>query len=148
MPSTSVCFNGATDFHRWKCVCSRPSGRNPTGFNGATDFHRWKSFRCLRFRFRLTTLQWGHRFSSVEISMRRSMQADYTRLQWGHRFSSVEMSPAASRCSMLCVLQWGHRFSSVEIPKSLPQKPTTPHSFNGATDFHRWKSQGGVCPDL
>ncbi len=35
-------------------------------------------------------------------------------------------------------LQWGHRFSSVERP--VPRNPSLwIVSFNGATDFHRWK---------
>ncbi len=40
-----LCFNGATDLHRWKRNFRRscPSGR-ATCFNGATDLHRWKLF--------------------------------------------------------------------------------------------------------
>jgi len=35
-------------------------------------------------------------------------------------------------------LQWGHRFSSVESLNRSQTRPRT-GSFNGATDFHRWK---------
>ena len=41
-------------------------------------------------RFR-SSLQWGHRFSSVEIIRRRVHITADAMLQWGHRFSSVEM---------------------------------------------------------
>ena len=120
-------FNGATDFHRWKCygvVTTRPyygpasmgppifiggnsidamasrawirasmgppifiGGNNActavwnglsAGFNGATDFHRWK------------------------LSSARLKQAGTHKLQWGHRFSSVEMvRHAKQRCEPL-----------------------------------------------
>jgi len=39
----------------------------------------------------------------------------YTALQWGHRFSSVEMQALCVRCHAAKTLQWGHRFSSVEM---------------------------------
>jgi len=109
-------------------------------------------------------LQWGHRFSSVEMrDMRTEIIGDDV-LQWGHRFSSVEMGiyqpfqrfhPQASMgppifiggngrrlsitAEMIEELQWGHRFSSVEMYSSLRRQCPAPARFNGATDFHRWK---------
>ncbi len=63
------------------------------------------------------TLQWGHRFSSVEMRWWRV---------WVWCGASASMGPPIfiggnSDCSRVtiprgCVLQWGHRFSSVEIP--------------------------------
>jgi len=38
-------------------------------FNGATDFHRWKYERGQREPSDDMWLQWGHRFSSVEIAV-------------------------------------------------------------------------------
>ncbi len=35
-------------------------------------------------------LQWGHRFTSVETSIRLKGVDKITKLQWGHRFTSVE----------------------------------------------------------
>ena len=116
------------------------SRTSPTSFNGATDFHRWKSVSCSSTLSTSCALQWGHRFSSVEIGpaplyMKKYFgfngATDFHRwkclavlhqenvamvLQWGHRFSSVEI--AAQFCDALgvvVVLQWGHRFSSVEM---------------------------------
>ncbi len=61
------CFNGATDFHRWKWGL-RGTGRvSSASFNGATDFHRWKLLVLRVLLDNLPVLQWGHRFSSVEI---------------------------------------------------------------------------------
>ena len=207
------CFNGATDFHRWKCAGVLVDGVAQTsGFNGATDFHRWKYGTCaspsrtrtasmgppifiggnilhfVAFPTSHNPLQWGHRFSSVEICVGDELYISDAMLQWGHRFSSVEISAGRwTRRASLCfngatdfhrwkycqarltfydpsVLQWGHRFSSVEIchrgrglpcagqasmgpPIFIGGNPTTCavwslglSSFNGATDFHRWKS--------
>ena len=67
-PGLSSSFNGATDFHRWKCGRFDHIGAAHGGFNGATDFHRWK-FRVIMPDGCVSgVLQWGHRFSSVEIT--------------------------------------------------------------------------------
>jgi len=42
------------------------------------------------------SLQWGHRFSSVEINAAETLSAVTLELQWGHRFSSVEMATGVS----------------------------------------------------
>ena len=91
-------------------------------FNGATDFHRWKSAPTMEERAMSNQLQWGHRFSSVEISHDDAHDAKPLRLQWGHRFSSVEMASPVSVMPYLVGLQWGHRFSSVEMPRSSSQR--------------------------
>jgi len=91
-------------------------GRRPLQdrFNGATDLHRWKQNHRYRDRTGAVTLQWGHRFTSVETakalnqlveSSKASMgppiyiggndllfftKGKPTKLQWGHRFTSVE----------------------------------------------------------
>ena len=65
-------FNGATDFHRWKSSSMRRTRReNPPCFNGATDFHRWKCNYVRRCSHISPKLQWGHRFSSVEMAAAR-----------------------------------------------------------------------------
>ena len=75
-------------------------------FNGATDFHRWKSIGTTTWCTRGRALQWGHRFSSVEIARPQLRPVHYHQLQWGHRFSSVEMllyrrlEDGSSRASM------------------------------------------------
>jgi len=109
-------------------------------FNGATDFHRWKETGCfVRARDKLS-LQWGHRFSSVErIEVGKTLLDDdpssmgppifiggkntltirslrAMTLQWGHRFSSVERTRCLPDAPVPQYLQWGHRFSSVESP--------------------------------
>jgi len=60
-------FNGATDFHRWKSPDRSSAPFTTTSFNGATDFHRWKCSSTAASKTALVALQWGHRFSSVEI---------------------------------------------------------------------------------
>ena len=183
------CFNGATDFHRWKyhirlkfwfhkewlqwghrfssVEMAAPHGqigivrrasmgppifiggndstvsdanRGGACFNGATDFHRWKLARRTISSNASMTLQWGHRFSSVEIIETVNDINCFLTLQWGHRFSSVEMLYPAARMSVCSLLQWGHRFSSVEICLTMCRIRRRSHGFNGATDFHRWKS--------
>ncbi len=95
------------------------AGGNPGGerrFNGATDFHPWKSIRRKVSTLRKYKLQWGHGFSSVEIAAGGGERLSRSnRLQWGHGFSSVEISA-------------GERGFQTGL------------SFNGATDFHPWKS--------
>ncbi len=63
----------------------------PRGFNGATDFHRWKCTSGAKLMIAPNVLQWGHRFSSVEMGSKLSRPPWRKRLQWGHRFSSVEI---------------------------------------------------------
>jgi len=62
-------FNGATDFHRWKWRRRAPGHHPNHRFNGATDFHRWKSPGDLDASVHTPGLQWGHRFSSVEMAV-------------------------------------------------------------------------------
>jgi len=89
--STSKCFNGATDLHRWK-----PS----------------QGWLCRNFTI---PLQWGHRFTSVETSEHVIVLVEQFALQWGHRFTSVETLVARPSCCFTFLkLQWGHRFTSVE----------------------------------
>ena len=72
--------------------CSPPcSPPQLSRFNGATDFHRWKCANPQRIAARGVKLQWGHRFSSVEIPCVRLARSSHSALQWGHRFSSVEI---------------------------------------------------------
>jgi len=40
-----LCFNGATDLHRWKPSTGVGIVGFSAGFNGATDLHRWKLAR-------------------------------------------------------------------------------------------------------
>ncbi len=123
---------------------NRPSGREKRSslwcFNGATDFHRWKYLGDFRRQFMRKWLQWGHRFSSVEMGKvevahaslgeasmgppifiggntisRKSRSLLSVPLQWGHRFSSVEITLTLGSGANVISLQWGHRFSSVEI---------------------------------
>ena len=67
--------------------------RHQSSFNGATTFQPWKCRRVHDARMPdVTTLQWGHDFSAVEMSIDAS-ESDVTDqlLQWGHDFSAVEM---------------------------------------------------------
>ena len=66
-------------------------------------------------RWRRQMLQWGHRFSSVEMTAMKLQMIGDDALQWGHRFSSVEIWNAEWADARAQQLQWGHRFSSVEI---------------------------------
>ncbi len=86
----------------------------------------------------VTTLQWGHAFSSVERGLSMFLQAQVPELQWGHAFSSVESLCSCALCSSPGVLQWGHAFSSVE--SSMPPPRLSGHvRFNGATLFQAWR---------
>ena len=113
-------------------------------FNGATDLHRWKlelNADILNFA---SELQWGHRFTSVETEYYPSgLKERQVWLQWGHRFTSVETLTMAHEESPEKRLQWGHRFTSVETVNWGTTK-FFPISFNGATDLHRWKRPVGV----
>ena len=111
-----ISFNGATDFHRWKYPFVCVKGTDPSGFNGATDFHRWKCLSRHSSMSRIFSLQWGHRFSSVEMLSRYTKRNRCRRRFNGatdfHRWKSTR---AARRTSGHQRLQWGHRFSSVEM---------------------------------
>src|SRR5690606_19153797 len=64
----------------------------------------------------VSELQWGHRFSAVEVPIVQNRCRSKAVLQWGHRFSAVEVwrnTSATPRPSF--GLQWGHRFSAVEV---------------------------------
>ncbi len=161
----SLCFNGATDFHRWKSHARQPPpcryrgasmgppifiggnvlepahalrrlrqasmgppifiGGNETaqplfretgtGFNGATDFHRWKSDLVVLYDDSATALQWGHRFSSVEIA----------------RTLTYAQTPHDSFNGATDFHRWKSPVPNSKTPLHL--------RFNGATDFHRWK---------
>ena len=126
-------FIGGNQYRSRRCGALTAASMGPPifiGGNAAESAGRW----------RRQMLQWGHRFSSVEMTCawwtlrtryRFNGATDFhrwksdgagreghchTRLQWGHRFSSVEMEASRPRSSPQSPLQWGHRFSSVEIP--------------------------------
>jgi len=85
-------------------------------FNGATPFQTWKCFWSSPPQRRPYTLQWGHAFSDVEITVYRiAAAAKRIMLQWGHAFSDVEMSSTKWTSTSRSSLQWGHAFSDVEI---------------------------------
>ena len=46
----------------WRVVCA--------GFNGATAFRRWKGPPTISCQYRSGPLQWGHRLSAMESSVR------------------------------------------------------------------------------
>ena len=64
--SEVLSFNGATDLHRWKLPLSSSFIIGISSFNGATDLHRWKRTMQESLSASTYTLQWGHRFTSVE----------------------------------------------------------------------------------
>ena len=135
-------FNGATDFHRWKLRACRLPSPVKSGFNGATDFHRWKFQGLIKEGAKPDPLQWGHRFSSVEMLPARSSSSRWAHASMGPPiFIGGNQREAQWRCRVVNSLQWGHRFSSVEIRSREAMTVTTPIRFNGATDFHRWKCQ-------
>jgi len=103
-----IFIGGNATWHNAKLIAS-------ICFNGATDFHRWKSS--------------SSSCAPITIAV----------LQWGHRFSSVEMHAGGGSGDVPTPLQWGHRFSSVEIVHECNHANVGPLGFNGATDFHRWK---------
>ena len=120
-PNGFESFNGATDFHRWKYSRAERPSLPVAGFNGATDFHRWKLG--------------GGGGASAFIDL----------LQWGHRFSSVEMRNAKQRAMRRKRFNGAtdfHRWKSTQIAKPPPSNGR----FNGATDFHRWKLWGPNKP--
>ena len=88
----------------------------------------------------MTSLQWGHVFSDVEIFFSARMASRFFILQWGHVFSDVEMSPRPWICPWCVTLQWGHVFSDVEIGRCRGVPPRGLGLFNGATSFQTWKS--------
>jgi len=63
-------------------------------------------------------------------------------LQWGHRFSSVEIWTRVARSLREAVASMGPPiFIGGNGPSCSTIHPTI-NSFNGATDFHRWKCAG------
>ena len=84
-------------------------------------------------------LQWGHRLSAMESSVKTADRSGWLSLQWGHRLSAMESRlPPAVPC-VKGSLQWGHRLSAMErIPASMCGLPAA-GGFNGATAFRRWK---------
>ena len=87
-----IFIGGNLSSRTWATMCR-------ASFNGATDFHRWKSYHLRRVEFGTFKLQWGHRFSSVEISFAPTTRVRAAALQWGHRFSSVEIAGSVTRCA-------------------------------------------------
>jgi len=60
-------------------------------------------------------------------------------LQWGHAFSDVEISIVLDPQKVLMMLQWGHVFSDVEISFFSSSGFAIYPGFNGATSFQTWK---------
>ena len=143
-----------------------PLTPSPSCFNGATDFTRWKFFSYGLIEFPKSRLQWGHRFYSVEMERpnpeRLGLLRGFNGATDFTRWKLISQSTFRFCCTLL---QWGHRFYSVEI-EDLPLWFSTnldasmgppillggncriqmdgdgiKHSFNGATDFTRWKSR-------
>ena len=111
------------------------------------------------------SLQWGHRFSSVEIEVAAHVHAAEGQASMGPPIfiggnelvqdpcrvqHPASMGPPIFIGGNLILrvltpnyewLQWGHRFSSVEIMAGEAYRARVCTCFNGATDFHRWKSR-------
>ena len=111
-----------------------------SGFNGATDFTRWKFLSLLRLSVTLSSLQWGHRFYSVEIVLLVLRLLTFIHASMG---PPILLGGNSIGCPAVrehnTVLQWGHRFYSVEMGRWHPALSHCIRSFNGATDFTRWK---------
>jgi len=105
-------------------------------FNGATDFHRWKVAWMEANYTQEQWLQWGHRFSSVESCNLPSAPLRDQPASMGPPIFIGGKGARAEQKRIAKALQWGHRFSSVERPNTGWMIDMTT-SFNGATDFHR-----------
>ncbi len=98
-----------------RCAPCRPSrmGR----FNGATTFQPWKSKRWLSgLLVSHATLQWGHDFSAVEISMATDIAGFFIRFNGATTFQPWKYNAKLGGLDTAELLQWGHDFSAVEIP--------------------------------
>ena len=84
-------------------------------FNGATDFHRWKWAVYPGSVHGHHALQWGHRFSSVEMSNPHLGHTQPQRFNGATDFHRWKYENPRATTRLGARLQWGHRFSSVEI---------------------------------
>ncbi len=120
------------------CTCHLGS-RCPR-FNGATDLHRWKPFILNSYMESSSTLQWGHRFTSVETIWERadgaSVRTGFNGATDLHRW---KRGRGWAGIAGIWKLQWGHRFTSVETEYGGGFGLWLDMGFNGATDLHRWK---------
>ena len=91
-----------------------PSIGGAKSFNGATAFRRWKLCeQCNNWSCK-TWLQWGHRLSAMETSLRNPCCWQVAVLQWGHRLSAMETAACSEASQCISKLQWGHRLSAME----------------------------------
>ncbi len=80
-------------------------------------------------------LQWGHVFSDVEISPRKSASSRENGLQWGHVFSDVEITRKGGLCDEKQTSMGPRLFrrGNAEFPENCQKA----NIFNGATSFGR-----------
>ena len=79
------------DFHPWIWETCRHGYAVHVCFNGAMDFHPWIYQPAKGSNQEMATLQWGHGFSSMDMTLTEIAALVWTVLQWGHGFSSMDM---------------------------------------------------------
>ncbi len=84
-------FNGATSFQTWKYKGVTHIGDKPPSSMGPRLFRRGNLVTAGATKEDAQSLQWGHVFSDVEMSLSLSFTQSITFLQWGHVFSDVEI---------------------------------------------------------
>ena len=134
-------FNGATDFHRWKCrefQVQSPHGTiasmGPPIFIGG-NVQNSDNIR------RVEVASMGPPiFIGGNETYQGAVNTQYTASMGPPIFIGGNHWREFLSYAKRMRLQWGHRFSSVEIRSTRTIRTTRAHRFNGATDFHRWKS--------
>ena len=107
-------FNGATSFQTWKWRALAGKLHLPYSFNGATSFQTWKSQWLMNLQ-RQAEASMGPRLFRRGNDESTRLPIQITSLQWGHVFSDVEIKSTGGMKDVEIFLQWGHVFSDVEI---------------------------------
>ena len=132
-------FNGAITFSLWKYTIPRRKSRTFFSFNGAITFSLWKYKTKGDTWDQDCTLQWGHNFFVMEISLMPLYSWYIPKLQWGHNFFVMEIVLNLVIRVVLHELQWGHNFFVMEIYHVVNGVGGGRSRFNGAITFSLWK---------